>query len=92
MRGAEAPSIMELEPLVCEVLSGAPQRQERPIPEIGCRRGARSGVAFPFRPSCVKAIDLLRVNDFKSFVVPSERKERKKEKFSPWKKSATMMW
>ena len=35
-----------------------------------------------FRPSCVKAIDLLRVNDFKSFVVPSERKEREKENFS----------
>ena len=53
----------------------------------------RCGIQVPSTPSCVKAIDLLRVNDFKSFVVPSERKERKKEKFSPWKKEgATMMW
>ena len=42
----------------------------------------RCGIQVPSTPSCVKAIDLLRVNDFKSFVVPSERKERKKEKFS----------
>ena len=69
----------EQHPLVCEVLSGAPQRQERPIPEIGCRRGARSGVAFPCSV-------LLASRPSTSCVVPSERKERKKEKFSPWKK------
>ena len=51
-------------------------------PEALRTEPTRCGIQVPSTPSCVKAIDLLRVNDFKSFVVPSERKERKKEKFS----------